>query len=450
MTTGFAPVLAALPPPSDRRLALDVTPDALGQIRRGSPWLYDGSITSVRGPAEHEAAAGDLAVVFDGARRFAAIGLWDPTSPIRVKILHRGSPTPIDAGFWRTGLSRAFEARSTLASDGDTNAYRCVHGENDRLPGLVVDRYHRTLVVKLGSIAWLRHLDELLPVLVDVATPWLGEVERVVLRWSRVAQAQLDPALGHELGDGCTVYGHPPAAPVRFRERGLEFEADVVRGHKTGHFLDQRDNRALVRSMADGADVLDVFAATGGFAVSAAAGGATSVHLVDASGPALATARRNLAHNHHIRAVRSCAVRTTEGDAFEVLHGLVRRTEPTRGGRGQGPTRRPVGPGDGRYDIVVLDPPSFAANARSVPAALRSYARLTSLGVALVRSGGVLVQASCSSRIDGEEFFATVHEAARAAGVDLSEIRRTGHPADHPIGFEQGAYLKAVFARVDR
>jgi 23S rRNA (cytosine1962-C5)-methyltransferase len=408
-------MLPNLPRPGTRRIAVRVTADALRQIRGGSPWIYDRSITSV----SHDGAPGDLAVVFDRSRSFAAIGLWDPASPLRVKLLHRGTPTTIDAAFWRRRIGDALDVRATLAADPDTTAYRCVHGENDGLPGLVVDRYDRTLVVKLYSEVWFAHLAEVLPALLEALTP-----ERVVLRLARTLGRR--DTFG--LADGDTVFGTPPEGPVLFRERGLVMEADVVHGHKTGHFLDQRDNRALVRSMASGAKVLDVFASTGGFSLAAAAGGAELVHLVDVSDPALRTAERNLAHNHHVRAVRSCTVRTTTGDAFAVLRQLAARDE--------------------RYDLVILDPPSFAHNAAGVAGALRAYHRLTEAGVALVRPGGVLVQCSCSSRVGSEELATAMRDAAANARVELHEIRRTGHPIDHPIGFEQGAYLKAVYARV--
>jgi 23S rRNA (cytosine1962-C5)-methyltransferase len=295
-----------------------------------------------------------------------------------------------------------------------------VHGENDGLPALVVDRYDTTLVVKLYSAAWLAHLTMLIDALVDVLTP-----ERIVLRLGRTVAA--GETFG--LSDGDTLVGQAPERPVLFRERGLTMEADVVHGQKTGHYLDQRDNRTLVRGIAAGRDVLDVFASTGGFALAAAAGGARSVHLVDQSAPALAAGQRNLAHNLRLREVRECAIHTTVGDAFDVLAALGRRDAE-------------------RFDLVVLDPPSFASRQSHVDRALRSYAALTRLGVALLRPGGVLVQASCSSRVTADQFFETVLTAARDAGRPLHETRRTGHAVDHPIGFPQGAYLKAIFAHV--
>ena len=404
----------ALPQVSERRVAVRVTPAALREVRAGSPWVFDGSVTS----ATDSGGAGDLAVVFDDKRRFAAIGLWDPASPIRIKVLHAGAPTTIDDAWWRGALRSAFERRASLAQDDETNAYRLVHGENDGLPALVVDRYASTLVVKLYSPAWFPHLAVVVDGLTELLVP-----ERIVLRLAR-AVAGADT---FGLADGDVLVGEAPTGPVLFRERGLTMEADVVRGQKTGHFLDQRDNRSLVRGLAAGRDVLDVFASTGGFALAAAAGGAHSVHLVDQSAPALATAERNLGHNRRLRAVRECATRSTVGDAFDVLAALDRRADRDAD----------------RFDVVILDPPSFASRQTQVDRALRAYAALTRLGVALLRPGGVLVQASCSSRVTPDQFFETVLGAAH-----LHEMRRTGHALDHPISFPQGAYLKALFARV--
>jgi 23S rRNA (cytosine1962-C5)-methyltransferase len=397
-------------------IAVRVTADAMRQIRRGSPWLYDGSITSAKfGGARDDGAPGDLAVVFDDDRSFAAIGLWDPTSPIRVKLLHRGKPVTIDAAFWRTRLATALDQRSGLIADPETTGYRLVHGENDGLPGFVADRYDTTLVVKVYTSAWFPHLDAVVAELVG-----LTGAERVVLRLSRSV------ATGTQRADGEVLFGPPLDGPVRFRERGLMMEADVAAGQKTGHFLDQRDNRLLVRGMSEGKSVLDVFAATGGFALAAAAGGARRVHLVDIAAPALAAARRNLDHNQHVRAVRDCEVRMTTGDAFEVLAALAQAGE--------------------LYDIVIVDPPSFAQNQAAVERALRAYRRLTHLALGVLAPGGTLVQCSCSSRVTADEFFDTVHSASRYAGRPVQELRRTAHAVDHPIGFEHGAYLKAVFA----
>ena len=392
-----------------------MTRDALRQIRGGHPWVFADSITST----SHEGAPGDLAVVFDDRRRFAAIGLWDPASPIRVRVLHQGSPTPIDAAFWAERLASAHERRRALVDDPATTAWRWVHGENDGFPGLVLDRYDTTVVAKVYSAAWLPHLHDV----VEAALAH-GPVESVVARFGRSVAAAADHV---GLAEGTALAGTAPDAPVRFRENNLSFDADLVAGHKTGHFLDQRDNRARVRALADGARVLDVFCCTGGFSVHAAAGGARSVLAVDASAPAVSAAGRNLELNRGEVDARF-ELTTAVGDAFEVLDALGRGRE--------------------RFDLAVVDPPSFTRRAGDADAAVRAYRKLTTLAVACVERGGVLVQSSCSSRVDADAFHATVHGAAEAAGRSLTDIERTGHALDHPVGFPQGAYLKTLFASV--
>ncbi|MEY4339606.1 MAG: hypothetical protein RLZ14_1456 [Actinomycetota bacterium] len=406
---------APLPRPGQKRLAVRVTPDALRRVRAGHPWVYDHSVVSV----SHDGAPGDLAVVFDDDRRFAAIGLWDPTSPIRLKVLHHGKPVTVDAAFWRARITEALARRQPLVARGDTTGYRLVNGENDLLPGLVIDRYDRTLVMKLYSGAWVPHLADLLPALDELLHP-----DAVLLRLAR----SITPEQLHGLEEGDTLLGVAPAGPVLFTEHGLWFEADVVHGQKTGHFLDQRDNRAYLRTLVEGATVLDVFASTGGFTVHAAAGGAESVTAIDLSAPTLAAAERNLALNRHLPEVAACTVRTVVADAFREMEVMQRRRT--------------------RFDVVVIDPPSFAMRKTDVDRALGAYAKLTELAVGLVKHGGLLVQCSCSSRVTAEAFHATVARAAARARRPLEELRRTGHAIDHPVGFPEGAYLKAVFARV--
>lgn len=392
-----------------------VTPDALRHIRAGHPWVFDHSVVST----SHEGIAGDLAVVFDADRQFAAIGLFDPLSPIRIKVLHHGRPIAIDRAFWAQRLDEAVGRRQPLLERGDTTGMRLVNGESDGFPGLVLDRYDRTLVMKLYTAAWAPHLGTLVSVIDERLHP-----EAMVVRLARNLPAGSFPGL--EEGDA--LLGTAPDAPVLFQECGLTFEADVVHGQKTGHFLDQRDNRAFAATFAAGAKVLDVFASTGGFTVHAAAGGATDVLAVDLSAPTLAVAERNLAHNAHLPAVAGCRVKTAVGDAFREMERLHEH------GR--------------RFDLVVVDPPSFAHRRDDVERALAAYARLTDLGVRLVARGGVFVQCSCSSRIDAAAFHATVARAAAKAGRPWQEIRRTGHALDHPASFPEAHYLKAVFARL--
>ncbi|MFQ5557464.1 MAG: class I SAM-dependent rRNA methyltransferase, partial [Acidimicrobiales bacterium] len=215
---------------------------------------------------------------------------------------------------------------------------------------------------------------------------------------------------------------------VMFIENGLTFEADPRRGQKTGHFLDQRDNRLRLRSLCPASKVLDVFACTGGFGVNAALGGARLVHSVNSSAHALAACRRNMAHNRGEAAVRRCRHITTVGDAFATMAHLAEGHE--------------------RYDVVVLDPPSFASRRTEAAGALRAYAGLTRLALRLLEPGGALVQASCSSQVGESDFFSAVHAAAGECSVRLVELERTGAPFDHPVTFLEGSYLKAMFARV--
>ncbi len=414
-------IAARLPAAGDRRLAVRVTRDALRQLRGGSPWLYDGSITSV----SHDGAAGDLAVVFDDKRKFAAIGLWDPTSPIRLKVLHHGAPERIDAAWFSERIAAARRLRTPLLAHADPAriGYRAVNGENDGLPGLVVDVYAGVAVVKLYTPAWLPHVPAVLAGIVDVLDP-----RAIVTRLARsLTDDEIVAAAG--LVDGTVVLGSLPPGPVVFDELGLHFEADVRHGQKTGYFLDQRANRSHVAQLASGKRVLDVFASTGGFTVHAAAGGATSVHAVDLSAPTLAVAERNLDLNRDLPAVVACTVTTEVADAFDAMGRLGRAGE--------------------RFDIVVVDPPSFAQRAATVGRARAAYAKLTRLAMGVVEAGGVLVQASCSSRVPAADFFDTVTTAAADHGAHLTELRRTGPDVDHPVTFDEGAYLKAGFWRVE-
>ncbi len=455
-------LLAHIPPPSPRRLALRVTPEAQRAIRQGHPWVFRQSVTSQSG----EGRPGDLAVIFDDYRRFMAIGLYDPTSPIRVRVLQHGEPATIDRTWFEGRLAAAAEWRAALPESG-TTGYRLVHGENDGLPGLVVDRYEETLVIKLYTLAWVPHLAGLVAALATLplsdAMSILSTVEgcgpgsesapppstagcgpplrmlrsdfgeRLVLRLSRELARQPEHLYG--LADGLTLAGTPPEGPVDFSENGLRFEADVMHGQKTGFFFDQRDNRARVEKLAaacgrpQGRRVLNVFAYSGGFSLYAARGGATEVVSIDTSAPALAAAERNFALNQDAPAVKAARHRVLVADAFDALAELA--------GRGE------------RFDLVIVDPPALAKQAAEIPAALTAYSRLTALALAVLAPGGTLVSASCSSRVSAPAFFRAVNQAAAHAGRPLTEIDRTGHAIDHPVRFPEGAYLKCLYATAE-
>lgn len=399
------------------RVAVRVTAAAARHLRAGHPWLFDASITNVGGN-EHP-RPGDLAVVFDPDRRFVGVGLWDPSSPIRVRMVHHGRPATVDIDWWRRHIASAIDRRSPLAASRTTTGYRIVHGENDGFGGLVVDRYDTTLVMKVYTDVWMPHIPMLVELLVE-----LTDAQRVVMRTSRSVRDQ-PPYV-----DGATVFGTAPTGPIEFREHGLVFRADVVRGHKTGHFFDQRDNRHLVAGHAAGKRVLDVCSATGGFTVHAAAAGATSVHAVDISAAALAALDTNLAANSHRPAVAQCRVTTTVGDAFQVMDRLIAAGE--------------------HFDVVVVDPPSMASNAAQVGNARHAYGRFAERALRLVEPGGIVFQGSCTSRVSVDDLESIVFRASRRVDVRLEELRRTGHALDHPITFPEGAYLKGLLLRVSK
>ena len=399
---------------SNNRIALRVKPAAERALRGGHPWLFDTAITRQSG----DGRPGDLAVIFDRKDRFLAVGLFDPSSQIRVRVLQYGKPVTVDGRLFESRVRAALKKRESLET-GATTGYRVVHGESEGLPGLVIDRYAQTLVIKLYSAAWLSHLDDLVNAVQSVLP-----AEHVVLRLSRGVQAH-SSRMGRP-DDGAILVGPALVDALHFQENGLWFEVDPVKGQKTGFFLDQRDNRARVERLASGRRVLNVFAYTGGFSLYAARGGARSIVSVDISRPALDAAVRNFALNQNIPGVAAAEHVTLVEDAFIALADLRQEKR--------------------QFDLVILDPPAFAKRASEVQGALDSYERLVWGGLGVLRPGGTLAVASCSSRVGAADFFAGVHRAAKGAGRVLNEIERTGHPLDHPVRFREGAYLKCLFA----
>ena len=406
--------LMQIPEVNERRVAIRITPEAERAVRSGHPWLFDGAIRKL----SHDGACGDIAVLFDRKNRYLAVGLYDPQSPIRVRILQHGQSANIGLDWFRERLKTAVSIRSSLPAT-DTNAYRLVHGANDGLEGVVIDKYAETAVVKLYSAAWVVHLRPLLTALIEVAV-----IERIILRLSRGVAKQTDLLFGLKNGD--LLWGSETDGIVTYRENGLTFVADVINGQKTGTFLDQRDNRARVEELSQGNRVLNVFSYTGGFSLYAARGGATEVVSLDLSKPALHMAQENFALNWGNTAVSQAKHTTLAGDAFQEMANL--RTQKRQ------------------FDVVIIDPPAFAQNQAQIPRALSAYKRLVELGLGILARGGTLVMASCSSRVTAEMFFEAVHEAARGAKRPLIEIERTSHALDHPIGFKEGEYLKCLFA----
>ena len=393
---------------------LPVTLTAAGEraLKSGHPWLFDGAVAKVKG----EGKAGDLAVIFSFRKnKFIGVGLYDPDSPIRIRVLHQGSPAKIDTAFFRARTQDAKKVREQLLAT-DTNGYRLLHGENDGFPGLVVDVYAGVAVIKVYSPVWFPWLDELVPVITDVA-----EAQTAVFRCARnVAKAAT--ALG--LTDGQVIFGELAEEDIVFREHGLSFVANVVRGHKTGFFLDHRANRHRIGRLSSGHDVLDVFSYAGGFSVHALGGGARRVVSLDISAPALAMARRNVALNFG----EDQRHETLAEDAFVALDRLQKNGDT--------------------FGVVIVDPPSFAKREKEVPGALEAYRRINKLAIPLVAPGGILLAASCSARVPAETFFNVVEGMLKASGRKFTVLDKTAHDDDHPIGFAEGAYLKSGYYRL--
>jgi len=394
------------------RLRLRLTATAESIVRSGHPWLFADSIREQNRAGQ----TGELAVIYDRNDKFLAVGFFDVDSPIRVRILHAGKPTTIDATWWQTRLAATLARRGDLF-DATTTGYRLIHGESDGWPGLVLDRYGTTLVLKLYTAAWLPRLTEILSLLQEKIF-----CERIVLRLSRNIQAGAEKQ--YQRRDGQMLFGAPPEGAVVFSENGIRFEADVLRGQKTGFFLDQRDNRREVETLAAGRRVLNAFSFSGGFSVYAARGGAKSVTDLDISAHALESAKRNFALNRNFPAVAACRHETVQADAFAWIE------------------KSPA-----KFDLIVLDPPSLAKRAAEREGAVRAYERLNFLGIARLQPGGILVAGSCSAHVSAAEFFDAVRRAAVKSGRKFTELKTLLHPPDHPAGFKEADYLKVIYLK---
>ena len=397
------------------RLRLRITAAAENYVRAGHPWIFADSVRE----QNREGAAGELAVIYDRNDKFLAAGFFDPASPIRVRVLHAGKPQTLDAAWWAARFDTAVRRRDGLFDDR-TNGFRLINGESDGWPGLVLDRYDRTLVLKLYTAAWLPLLDETIALVRTRAGP-----ERLVLRLSRnIQQVALSDA-GKR--DGEILFGPALAEPVVFLENGLRFEADVLRGQKTGFFLDQRENRCEVERLSQGHNVLNAFSFSGGFSLYAARGTAKSATDLDISPHALAAAQRNFKLNSANPAVAQCRHEPIQTDAFEWLAG-----EDSR-----------------KFGLIVLDPPSLAKRETERAGAIRAYARLVESGIRRLSRAGVLVACSCSAHVSAEEFFGAARQAAANSGRRFVEMKTTRHAPDHPATFKEAEYLKGIFLKFD-
>ncbi|TSE11439.1 MULTISPECIES: class I SAM-dependent rRNA methyltransferase [Aquimarina] len=394
-----------------KTIAIKLRPSAEKMVKRRHPWIFEDSIIK----QNKEGNPGDLVVVYDNKKNtFLACGLYDPYSPIRVKLLHYGKPVKINKEWFEAIILKAYELRKPLL-ETDTNSYRLLFGENDHLPGCIADVYDGVLVIKLYSQIWFPYLNYIVEHLVAISC-----CITVVLRLSRLLQSKGEL---YDLKDGRVIYGVLEEDVVVFREHGVLFSANVIKGHKTGYFLDHRHNRKRVGELAKEKTVLDVFSYAGGFSVHALAGGANEVVSLDISKHALNMAKENVNLN-------TCSGKHNiiVADAFEGLQNLINTNK--------------------KFDIVVIDPPSFAKRENEIDKAKTSYARLARLGAQLVVKNGLLVLASCSSRVIKEDFFKISEDNILSTGRTFEVLEKTTHDIDHPIIFAEGAYLKCGYYRV--
>ncbi|HLH52303.1 MAG TPA: class I SAM-dependent rRNA methyltransferase [Verrucomicrobiae bacterium] len=393
------------------QLRLRVTTAAESALRSGHPWVFSNSIRE----QNRAGAPGQLGVVYDRNNRFLAIGLFDPDSPLRLRVLHTGKPMPVNRQFFIERFQNAKAKRNGLF-DSNTNGFRWINGESDGWPGLVLDRYADTVVLKLYTVSWLPWLEQLVEIILAAFGP-----QRIVLRLSR--NIQESAARQFAKTDAQTLAGSTLDQPVLFSESGLRFEADVLRGQKTGFFLDQRENRRKVELLAKGRSVLNAFSFSGGFSVYAARGGARSVTDLDISAHALASSDRNFHLNSSIDPIHTCRRETIQADAFDWL--------------GSNPRRK--------FDLIVLDPPSMARRQTDREEAIRAYSRLAVLGAGHLSPNGILVACSCSAHVSEQEFYHAIQSAVAKTKSRIFELQRTGQPADHPATFPEARYLKAIY-----
>lgn len=399
--------------PASGLLRLRLRPTAESVVRGGHPWIFSDSIRE----QNRDGRMGELAAIYDRNDSFLAMGLFDPDSPIRVRVLLTGRPEKIDAGWWRRRLESALARRAGLF-DAQTTGHRWINGESDGWPGLVLDRYDSTLVLKLYTAAWLPRIREIKQLLAETIP-----CERIVLRLSRNIQPLAEAQF--QLREGAILHGAALNGIVTFQESGLRFEADALRGQKTGFFLDQRENRRRVEKLAHGREVLNAFSFSGGFSLYAARGGARAVTDLDISPHALAAARRNFALNQSITTVAACQHEVVQADAFEWLADGMER----------------------QFDLIILDPPSLAKREAERERAIQAYGRLAGLALQRLRAEGTLVAASCSAHVTAVEFFAAVRDAARRSRRRFEELETTGHAADHAANFREAEYLKCIYLR---
>lgn len=375
-------------------------------LLRRHPWIFSGAVKSL----DNGTASGDMIRVSAEDGRFLAYAAYSEKSQIIGRVLSFTESDHIDDAFYDNRVRSAVARRASLLTS--TNAMRLIHAESDGLPGVIADRYGDVIVLQLLTAGAERLRKRIAAAILD-ATGAKSVFER--------SDADVRELEGLPAVTGLIV-GEPVTGPIVIQENALSFSVDVVHGHKTGFYLDQRENRALTRSLSKGADVLNCFCYTGTMSVAALAGGAISVLSLDSAGPSLALGAPNVALNQ----LDGARATWEEADVFQALRKLRDRAAS--------------------FDLIILDPPKFAPTAHHAEKASRAYKDINLLGMKLLRPGGKLMTFSCSGGISAELFQKIVAGAALDAGVDAQLLRRLGPGPDHPVllNFPEGDYLKGL------
>ena len=377
-------------------------------LLHGHPWVFHDAIKMTGDYAD-----GEVVELLDRHGAFLARGTVEPRSPLRFRVWTLNPKEKVDRTLLRRRLKQALAfRRATIPAH--VTGYRLCHGENDHLPGLQCDLYEDVASLRTDGalgVAWEQRFVEAVQ---DIVAP-----KAIVVRNPKVAKGRARLVFG-ELPD--TIF--MTEGPVNNQRR---YEVDVLRGMKTGFFVDQRDNRDLIGSICAGRKVLNLFAYTGGFSVAAALGGALHTTTVDQSKAAINNARRNFEHNKLDPSQHDFIA----GDAFELLENIAT-------------TRR------GEFDLIIADPPSFAPNRRSLKQAKRAYQRLNSLALSALPPGGLLATASCSSHIREADFLDILARSAAQSGRQTTVLTTRGAAPCHPtrLGFDEGRYLKFLLLGV--
>jgi 23S rRNA (cytosine1962-C5)-methyltransferase len=392
-------------------------------LKRFHPWVFSGAIAKVVLDASHKASApeeGELVCVRSAANECLGVGHWQVGS-IAVRILAFGEES-LPANFWNERIRAAYQVRESIGLiRSDNNTFRLIHGEGDFLPGLIVDVYADTAVIQAHSVGM--HVCRM-----EIAKAILTEIPQVKNIYYKSDdtlpfKAQI---AGDKIGYLAIAEGEQ-SEDFWSTENGLSFRIDWLRGQKTGFFIDQRENRALVERYAKGKDVLNMFCYTGGFSLYALRGGAKSVDSVDVSQKAIDLVNVNVTRNFP-KATNHTAV---AADAFEYL------TAQKEAGK--------------TYDLIILDPPAFAKHRDAVKNALRGYQRINAKAIEMIRPGGILFTFSCSQAVDKEAFRLAVFSAAAQVGRKVRILHQLHQPQDHPINIyhPEGEYLKGLVLYVE-